>query len=194
MALISEMSAEMKVKVANGSITWKQAAAEAQQVRNIIMESTRRRSTPVGRAMSESLKKTGKTLPELIGKYTNDLYGNVNFQTLTIQQQNNVYKAIVESSGRSRPAVNAKMRNFSRAGKGLIIFSLAISTYNILTAEDKTSAIKREAVVTGSGVMGGIVGGGAAGLVCGPAAPVCVTIGAFVGGTLAAFGVDYFFF
>lgn len=85
------------------------------------------------------------------------------------------------------------MRKFSRAGKALIIFSLAISTYNILTAEDKTSAIKREAVVTGSEVMGDIVGGGA-GSVCGPAAPVCVTIGAFVGGTLAAFGVDYFFF
>jgi hypothetical protein len=31
-----------------------------------------------------------------------------------------------------------------------------------------------------------------AGLACGPGAPVCVTIGAFVGGAAAAFGVDLF--
>jgi len=29
-------------------------------------------------------------------------------------------------------------------------------------------------------------------MMCGPGAPVCVTIGAVVGGALAAFGVDYF--
>jgi hypothetical protein len=35
-----------------------------------------------------------------------------------------------------------------------------------------------------------IATGATAGLFCGPAAPVCVTIGAFVGGGLAAFGID----
>ncbi len=45
----------------------------------------------------------------------------------------------------------------------------------------------------GGGIAGGIAGGAAAGLVCGPGAPVCVGIGAFVGGALAAFGVSLFF-
>lgn len=36
------------------------------------------------------------------------------------------------------------------------------------------------------------IGAGAlAGLACGPGAPVCVTIGAFVGGALAAFGAGF---
>jgi len=46
--------------------------------------------------------------------------------------------------------------------------------------------------VTGAGIAGGIAGGALAGLACGPGAPVCVTVGVFVGGALAAFGVDFF--
>ena len=47
--------------------------------------------------------------------------------------------------------------------------------------------------MTGGGIAGGVAGGAVAGLACGPGAPVCVTVGAFVGGALAAFGIDYFF-
>ncbi|QFQ77129.1 DUF3265 domain-containing protein [Vibrio harveyi] len=36
----------------------------------------------------------------------------------------------------------------------------------------------------------GIAGGAIAGLACGPGAPVCVSVGAFIGGTLAAFGAS----
>ena len=39
--------------------------------------------------------------------------------------------------------------------------------------------------------VSGALGGAAAGLVCGPGAPVCVTIGVFVGGALGAFGIDF---
>lgn len=46
----------------------------------------------------------------------------------------------------------------------------------------------KEVAVTGAGIAGGAL----AGLACGPGAPVCVAIGAFVGGALAAFGTDYF--
>ena len=60
------------------------------------------------------------------------------------------------------------------------------------TADDKVDATKRELTVTGAGIGGGIAGGALAGLACGPGAPVCVVVGAFVGGALAAFGVDYF--
>lgn len=41
---------------------------------------------------------------------------------------------------------------------------------------------------TGAGIGGGAI----AGLACGPGAPVCITIGAFVGGAVAALGVDLF--
>ena len=41
-------------------------------------------------------------------------------------------------------------------------------------------------------IGGSMAGGALAGLACGPGAPVCVTLGAFVAGTLAAFGVSTF--
>jgi hypothetical protein len=84
------------------------------------------------------------------------------------------------------------MRNLSRAGRGLLVVSIAISVYSVANAEDKASAVRRELAVTGAGIGGGIAGGAVAGLACGPGAPVCVTVGAFVGGALAAFGVDFF--
>lgn len=84
------------------------------------------------------------------------------------------------------------MRITSRAGRSLIVLSLAISVYTVATAEDKVDAAAQEASVAGAGVAGGIAGGALAGLACGPGAPVCVSVGAFVGGALAAFGVDYF--
>ena len=73
----------------------------------------------------------------------------------------------------------------------MIFISIAISTYNLLTASNKGSAIKREIAVTSAGVAGSIAAGALAGLACRPAAPVCVTVGAFVGGAMAAFGAGY---
>lgn len=81
------------------------------------------------------------------------------------------------------------MRNLSYAGRGLLVVSIALSVYTIATADDKAAATGREAAITGAGIGGGIAGGAIAGLACGLGAPVCVTIGAFVGGALGAFGV-----
>jgi len=85
------------------------------------------------------------------------------------------------------------MRTLSRAGRGLIVLSVAVSVYNVATSEQPGQTAVREAAVTGAGIGGGIAGGALAGLACGPGAPVCVTVGAFVGGALAAFGVDMMF-
>jgi len=38
-----------------------------------------------------------------------------------------------------------------------------------------------------------MAGGAAAGMICGPGAPVCVTIGVFVGGVAAVLGADFTF-
>lgn len=81
------------------------------------------------------------------------------------------------------------MARLSYAGRGLIVISLAISAYNIATSTDKVSAAGKELLSISASIGGGIAGGAIAGLACGPGAPVCVTIGAFVGGALAAFGV-----
>lgn len=63
-----------------------------------------------------------------------------------------------------------------------------VGVHLIIDAEAR-QAYSKEIVITGAGI-GGIAGGALAGLACGPGAPVCVTVGAFVGGALAAFGVS----
>jgi len=190
---IKALSDELRGAAQRGEITWKQAATEANLVRNNVMESLRGKSTPVGRALAESLKREGKTLNTMVAEKTGQLFGpNAKFDDLPIAQKNQVYAKVVESAGKSRPSVNNAMRVTSRAGRGLIVLSLAISVYTVATAEDKVQAAAQEATVAGAGVAGGIAGGALAGLACGPGAPICVGIGAFVGGAMAAFGVDYF--
>lgn len=53
----------------------------------------------------------------------------------------------------------------------------------------KLDAAGKEVAIAGVGIGGDIAGGALAGLACGPGSPVCVTVGAFVGGALAEFGM-----
>lgn len=185
---IKDMAEDLRSRANLGLITWEQAAREAQEMRNLIMEIIRTRSTPLGRAMAEQIKSSGKTLNELVAKKATSMFGpKANFATLSEMQKNQVYASIVESAGKSNPKVNLRMLQLSRAGKGLIVLSIAISVYEIYTAEDKVTETGKQLAVNGAGIAGGAAGGALAGLVCGPGAPVCVLIGGFVGGALAAF-------
>lgn len=190
-AQIRVMADELRMEATNGRTTWADAAARAQETRNLVMDTIRGRSTPVGRAIAQSLKREGKSLNELIARKTGQLFGPAaNFSRLPASAQNRVYAEIVKSAAKSNPQVTATMRRLSRAGRGLVFLSVALSAYEIATADDKLRAASRELTVTGAGIGGGIAGGAIAGLACGPGAPVCVTIGAFVGGAVAALGVD----
>jgi len=185
--LIKEMASDLRAKANAGVITWEKAAQEAQTTRNLIMDMVRSRSTPLGRAMAERIKSEGKTLNELIAKKAKSLFGpQVNFNNLSEVQKNQIYASIVESAGKSNPQVNMKMMQLSRIGRGLVVLSIAISIYEIYTADDKVSETGRQIAITGAGIAGAAASGAMAGLICGPGAPVCVLIGGFVGGALAA--------
>jgi hypothetical protein len=79
-----------------------------------------------------------------------------------------------------------KMMQLSRIGRGLTVLSIAISLYEIYTVDDRVSESGRQIAIIGAGIAGAAAGGAMAGLMCGPGAPVCVLIGGFVGGALAA--------
>jgi hypothetical protein len=191
---IGNVVAELEGEVRAGHLTWRGAAEKAVQLRNDTMEVMRLRSTPPGRAIAEAMKAQGRTLNEMIGKKAVELFPGKAFQALSQAEKDEVCAAVVASAARARPRVNMLMLRASRASRALLVLSLAISVYNIATAEDHWAAAGQEAAVTGAGIAGGIAGGALAGLACGPGAPVCVTIGAFVGGAAAAFGVDFAFF
>lgn len=190
---VHAMSSELRMMAKTGRITWSQAAEQASESRNLIMEVIRARSTPVGLAIAQKLKQQGRTLNEIVALKSKKLYGaTALFNKLTAQQQNKVYLEVVKSAGKSRPEVTSAMEKLSHVGRGLILLSVALSVYTVATADNRYDAAGKEIAITGAGVGGGIAGGAIAGLACGPGAPVCVTVGAFVGGALAAFGVGFF--
>lgn len=189
---IKNLIDQLRADAQANRITWADAAQQASAARNGTMELLRSQSSPVGRAMAEQLKAQGKTLNELIARYAVKLFGeNAQFDALSAADKNRVYGAIVEAAGRSNPRVNLMMTTVSRAGRGLIILSIAISVYKVATSDDPWNTAEREVAITGGGIAGGIAGGALAGLACGPGAPVCVTIGAFVGGAAVAIGIDW---
>lgn len=190
---IKAMSDDLYAKASRGIISWEKAAEEANQTRNLLMELIRYRSTPVGKALAQKMKAQGKTLNELIAYKTKSLYGDkVNFNNLSVSQKNAVFSAVVQSAGKSNHEVNIKMQRLSGAGRGLIFLSLAVAVYQIYEAEDRVLETQRQLAISSAGIAGAWGGGALAGLMCGPGAPVCVVIGAFVGGAIAAWEISGF--
>lgn len=189
---VQRFSQEMLDGVRGGRLSPREAAEQANAMRNHILEMSRLRSSDIGRATAEGLKAQGLTMEKLLETYAQKLYKR-SFSALAEGEKDAVYLAIVEASGRARPSVNLRAARLGRLGKGLFVLSAAIAVYNIATAEDKVDATVREGVGIGGGVLGGMGGGALAGLACGPGAPVCVTIGVFVGGIAGALGADLFY-
>lgn len=189
-AQIHQYAQEMLEHLRRGEIAPKEAARLANEARNEILKNSRLTSSDIGRAYAESLKREGKTLSELMQHYA-DKHFKRPFDQLSKAQQDLVYLEIVKASGRDNPRVTSRVAKLTKLGKGLVLVSLAISVYNVASAEDKVDALAREGATTGGGILGGAAGGAAAGLLCGPGAPVCVTIGVFVGGVAGALGADW---
>ena len=59
---IALMAKRLEAQALAGKITWVDAAKQAQETRNVIMEILRRQSSPVGRAMAQKLKVIGYSL------------------------------------------------------------------------------------------------------------------------------------
>lgn len=149
------MSDELRERANRGILTWEQAAKEAMETRNMTMEMIRAKSTPVGKALAQKMKRIGKTFNDLVARKTTQLYGaNANFNSLSEIQRNNVFGAIVESAGRSNPKVDLNMLRFSRAGKGLVVFSVAVAVYEVMNANDKLNETGRQLSISGAGIAG----------------------------------------
>jgi len=186
------LAQEYRSNVASGSITAEKAAQQIQAMRNEILEAQRLRTSDIGKALAIKLKTAGLTLPELTEKYAQNKFGS-SFIKLSPANKNKVYLEIIDSAGRPRPSMNATANKYSKLGRGLLVVTMGVALYNIATAQDKLKATARESAVIGGGFVGGAAGGAAAGLACGPGAPVCITLGVFIGGALGALGADFTF-
>jgi hypothetical protein len=184
---IKRLSDEYKWKVRDGGLPLKKAAKKVNIIRNQLMEAQRRSLSDLGLAYSQKQKPIGKTLGELTERYAGDKFSR-QFNQLSKPQQNQVYLENIESAGRNDFKTTILARTLSPLGRGIMFITTGIIIYNIATANDKLMAAAEEGAALGGGILGGMAGGAAAGLVCGPGAPVCVTIGVFIGGALGAAG------
>lgn len=187
-----QLSAEIRRMVETRKITPVEGARRASEMRNALMDAMRGRSSEIGRAYAIASKATGKTLPQLQEVYAARLFGK-QFPSLAANQQNAVWKEIVFAAGRPRIRANQLARIFGIVGRSFIALTITISVYNIVTAENKSTALANEGAVVGGGLLGSVAGGAVAGLACGPGSPICVTIGIFVGGVMFAIGAQVAF-
>ncbi len=192
LAEAKRFSQDLLDQVKSGRLTPEAAAARASEMRNSLMEAMRIRSSDIGRAVAELEKATGKTLAELMEKYAQKLYGR-EFKLLSAAEQDLVYLEIVAKAGAPNPKWNARAMKLGKVGRGLIVVSLALAVYNVASSERPGRQIVKEGTTAGAGFLGSIAGGAAAGLVCGPGAPVCVGIGVVVGGIAFGLGADLTF-
>jgi len=190
------MSQGVIEQVNSGELTWEKVASAAQEARNKTMENLRRKSTPVGLAYAQWKKREGKTLEELLERNTKKLYGSsIQFKDLATNfEKYRVYAAIVKSSGTPDKELVAAMKRLGPAGRGLLVLTLALSVYEVSTAESKVIAATREVNTVGAGIAGSLVAGklAALGVVCGLGAPICIGAGAFIGGTLSDYVASWF--
>jgi hypothetical protein len=187
-----KFSQEILDQYGAGELTAAAAAKRAQEMRNSLMETSRLNLSDVGRAVSELEKAAGKSMEELTAHYATKLYGK-SFGALNPGEQDAVFIEIVRAAGRANPKWNARAALFGKVGKGLLVVSLAIACYNIAFSDRPGRQTVKEASSLGIGFLGSVGGGAAAGLWCGPGAPVCVGIGAIVGGIVFAVGSDLAF-
>ena len=129
---------------------------------------------------------------KLLERYATRLF-RLPFSELSAAQQDQVFQEIIRASGRPNPRFTALARNLGRVGKGLFVVSIAFATYQIVESDRRGREFVRQGVGIGAGIGGSIAGGALAGLACGPGAPICMGVGALVGGVAFAIGIDVTF-
>lgn len=186
---VRAVAADMTFRAESGHMSWDDAANEANRQRNLIMEAARYRTSDVGRARAQKMKAQGLTLEALIERHAREMFGKPP-AALSPAERERVMRRILQGVARARPGVSRDIARLGRLGRGLFWLSIGIALYDVATAEDPAQQAVEEGAVLGAGFAGSVAGGAVAGLVCGPGAPICVTVGVVVGGAFFAFGIS----
>lgn len=190
-ARIREAADEIMDKVKKGELTPHEGAQTANSMRNQMLIFIRSRSTAVGGSIAKTLKAEGVPIEVSQARYAERLYSKP-FDSLSAVERNNVWATIVDRAGHSNGTVNMTVKFFGRAGRVLLIASLAWTVYDVAHAKDKEREAAKDATGIGAGIAAGAVvtiGLGATAL----ASPVIVIGAVLVAGVLASEAVDKLF-
>jgi len=192
MAKAKAASDEILESVMKGEATPGEGAAAANTMRNGLLDAGRLKSSDIGRAVAEAEKASGLTMDDLTAKYAGKLFKKA-FEDLGPEEQDTVFIEIIRAAGRPNPKWNRIAMQLGEAGKGLIIISLAFAVYDVASSDRPGREAVKQGASLGIGFVGSLAGGAVAGLACGPGAPICVGVGAFVGGLIFVVGTDFAF-
>ncbi len=181
-----EISSSLRAAYRNGEMSAKAAAQAAQEMRNMLLDLQRQRSTALGRALAERIKAKGIPLDALLDGKAQRLFGRP-FAELQGAERTTAYLEVVESAGRANPKYVTQAARVGAAGRALFLLSVGLAAYNIANAEDRAWQAGREGAGMGGGLGGSIAAGAVAGVWFGP---VGIAIGAFVGGVAGALMAD----
>ena len=185
---------EINTMIQEGKLSLPEASELATQLRNQILELSRKQSSQIGKAYALNIKKYGKSFFDLKEKYSTKDF-NKNFSELNESEQASVYKTIIRRSGHANDDVMILAKKMGRVGRRIIFVSLAISVYEVLDSDDKPKEIAHQGVINSAAILGGIGAGAAAvGMgVCAATAPICIGVASFVGAFVASYGADSLF-
>jgi len=180
---IRQMSRNTLSAYDRGLISGKEAAKLANQMRNDILVKSRAMQTGMGIKYSESLKKEGKALAEILDKYAKTKYGRAFSDLASEAEKEAVFVEVIKSSGRDRGAATRLAHNLKWSARVCWVITAGVAFYNIFTAENKTWATGREVITLGTGFGTSMAGGAVAGIWFGP---LGMAVGAAIGGVLGA--------
>lgn len=182
--------AELRAARDAGEITNRQAAEAAQQMRNEVMEQMRRASSDVGEAWARRRKRVGRTLNELLSRYSRELFGR-RFDDLTPAQRERVRAEILEAAARPDPRATRLAGRLRHAARALWVVTAVCVVVNVATAENRAHAVGREGTNLAGGFAGAVAGGAITGASFGMAlGPIGVAAGVIIGGALGAILAD----
>lgn len=214
---LAEMRSDITADVASGAKTWEQAAAQANDLRNLQLDVQRGKTSNLGLSIAKSMKETGVTFETLVQKKTFEFLGKhpeyatqqgvptgVRFKALTPQQIVNVerafnglnqgdkaeiYSRIVYSAGKANPTVNNVMKGAGAAGAVLALGFTAKAIYDAEPGQKMAAAASeaRNAAASGAGAFVASAGAQALGV----ASPLALAGAGFVGGVLGVATVHW---
>jgi hypothetical protein len=118
-----------------------------------------------------------------LNKYAQAQFGR-NFDTLTTEERNAIYYAVLKKAGGGNVNVTTRVRRLQVAARVALIVTAILAVDAIVGAKDKIREATRQGSIIAGGMIGGSLAGFAVSFLCGPAEPVCAVILVYIGSNL----------
>ncbi|KAK9735909.1 hypothetical protein RND81_04G237200 [Saponaria officinalis] len=158
-------------QLGDGTLELQEIEAKARELieefsvfKEAMFQSLVKQADPSFRNFSLAIKISGNSFEDLVSKYQMKLAREVSpafskpFELLDEEQKIEVYDEIIKSSGRGTYLSSTAYKAVNKIGKGLLIFTLAMSAWDIYSSEHKLQTALSEFAEFGAGYVGGYVG------------------------------------